>query len=176
MHQEAVDATEKYLTFDPNDSIAYLSLALSYSQLGRQEDSMKAAYQSIKLDPKNAAAYSVLGLSYRVLGNHEEAIKAFRMSIKLGPDFGPSPYCLLADSFAAIGKYQEAKSAYEQALEIDPNNASAYAGIAAAHAECSDFKKAIEYQRKAIGLGDDEVRAEYEKRLAAYKANKPWRQ
>jgi len=176
MHQEAINAIEKYLTFDPNNSIAFVSLALSYTQLGRCEDSIKAALQAIKLNPNSAAAYSVLGVSYQVLGNHEEAINAFTVSIKLGQDFGLSPYCLLADSFVAIGKYQEAISAYQQALEIDQSNASAYAGLGAVYAEYGDFEKAIEYQKKAIEVADDSVKAEYEKRLEAYKAKKPWRE
>jgi len=58
--------------------------------------------------------------------------------------------------------------------------------LAAAYAECGDFDKAIEYQKKAIKLveddqcGDDYERfsgsEDYKERLASYKQKKPWRQ
>ena len=39
-----------------------------------------------------------------------------------------------------------------------------------------DFNKAIEYQKKAIELADDQTKEEYKKRLKAYEAHKPWRE
>ncbi|MFC1792680.1 hypothetical protein ACFL3Q_03740 [Planctomycetota bacterium] len=51
------------------------------------------------------------------------------------------------------------------------------ATLAAAYAECGDFENAIEWQKKAVELeGNDIFKTEYEKRLAAYRAKKPWRQ
>ena len=48
--------------------------------------------------------------------------------------------------------------------------------LAAAYAECSDFEKAVEYQKKAVELeGNDIFKAGYVERLAAYRAKKPWR-
>ena len=52
--------------------------------------------------------------------------------------------------------------------------------LAAAYAECGDFEKAVEWQKKAIEFAGDNIKdntkAGYEKRLAAYKAKKPWRE
>ena len=45
--------------------------------------------------------------------------------------------------------------------------------LAQAYAECGDFEKAIEWQEKSNKLADDPL--EYKKRLATYKARKPWR-
>lgn len=45
--------------------------------------------------------------------------------------------------------------------------------LAQAYAECGDFEKAVEYQKKSNKLADDPQ--EYKERLAAYKARKPWR-
>ena len=58
--------------------------------------------------------------------------------------------------------------------------------LAAAYAECGDFDKAIEYQKKAIKLVEDYQHGDayesgsrsvaYKEHLAAYKQKKPWRQ
>jgi Cdc6-like AAA superfamily ATPase len=48
--------------------------------------------------------------------------------------------------------------------------------LAAAHAECGSFERAIEYQEKAIELADEEAKTEHRNRLAEYKAKQPWRQ
>ena len=48
------------------------------------------------------------------------------------------------------------------------------AALAAAYAECGDFERAIEYKNRAVKLADD-PKAEYEKRLTAYKAKRPCR-
>jgi serine/threonine-protein kinase len=49
--------------------------------------------------------------------------------------------------------------------------------MAAAHAECGDFKEAVKWQKKVIDLGfeDKEELAKAQKRLKLYEQGKPCR-
>lgn len=57
-----------------------------------------------------------------------------------------------------------------------PKSAASGKANSAMPAEGSDFEKAVEYQKKTIEFADNQARKEYEKRLDAYKVNKPWRE
>jgi len=96
------------------------------------------------------------------------------------------PLMALADLYATCPeeKFRNGDKAVElasKACELtDYQNHSGVNILAAAYAECGNFGKAIEYQKKAIELLDCFVAIyhilDYKKRLAAYKKKKPWRQ
>ena len=48
--------------------------------------------------------------------------------------------------------------------------------LAAAHAECGEFTKAAEWQKKAHDLAPASQKAEFQARLQLYRAEKPYRQ
>ena len=79
--------------------------------------------------------------------------------------------------YSRLGQRQEAIESYEQACMLTNYKDHIYiSALATAYAECKNFNKAIEYQRKAIELSDDQTKEEYKKRIEAYKAHKPWRE
>ena len=83
----------------------------------------------------------------------------------------------LGDSYDKLNRYEEAIEAYHRGCKLsDYKDSFAIADLAGAYAESGYFDKAIEYQKTAIELADDETKVEYAKRLAAYKAHKPWRE
>jgi hypothetical protein len=48
--------------------------------------------------------------------------------------------------------------------------------LAAANAEAGEFAKAIEWQKKALELADDDDKPDLQARLELYQNNKPFRQ
>jgi hypothetical protein len=64
-----------------------------------------------------------------------------------------------------------AQKAYE--LAKGPNELAA---LAAAHAELSEFDKAVEWQTKAIGAAPKGLKEQYEQRLKLYLDKQPYRQ
>jgi tetratricopeptide (TPR) repeat protein len=154
MYEAAANATEKYLESDPKNFVAQMSLALTYSFLNRQEDSIKAANRAIEIEPNNAHAYKQRGVSNQVLGHHEKAIDDFKKSIELDPNQSGISRCyvLIADSLCTLRNYEEAVNLYNKGVEIDPCDAAAWYGLGFCHTVLSQLQKASEYYEKAIKL------------------------
>ena len=171
---EAIEAFKQMIRITPNDADAYCNLGTTYRDLGRHDEAIEAFKQTIKLNPNNTDAYCNLGTIYRDLGRRDEAIEAFKQTIRINPNDADAYYSL-GTTYRDLGRYDEAIQVFKEVIRIKPNNATAYATLASAYAESGDFEKAIEYQEKAIELAKDENKKEYEKRLKAYKAHKPWR-
>jgi tetratricopeptide (TPR) repeat protein len=117
------------------------------------------------------------------LGEYEKAIGCYERANTLKPDLVPS-HTMLAFLYATCPETElrdgkKAKDLAQKACELTHYHAHGCLNslaAAAAYAECGDFEKAVEYQRKTIEVADEQSRAEYEKRLEAYKAHKLWRQ
>jgi tetratricopeptide (TPR) repeat protein len=103
-------------------------------------------------------------------------IKLYIKFIVAKPEY-PRAYYNQGIIYSRIGKSKKAIEAFSQACERTYYKDHIYiTSLSAAYAETGDFEKAVEYQKKAIDLADDSAKKEYEKRLEAYKANKPWRE
>lgn len=122
-----------------------------------------------------------LGSSYYGLGQYNNAIKHYKTSIKTDSTFIAS-YAKLSFLYSTCSeaKYRNMKTAIElaqKACELTSfENDICLSVLAAAQAEKGNFEKAIELQEKTIDMTNDEnAKKEYQKRLTAYKAHKPWR-
>ncbi|MFA5293775.1 MAG: tetratricopeptide repeat protein [Phycisphaerae bacterium] len=172
---EAIEAFKQMIKITPNDADAYCNLGTTYKDLGRFEEAIEAFKQTVSINPNNTDAYCNLGTIYKDLGRHDEAVEAFQQMIRINPN-DVDAYYSLGTTYKDLGRRNEAIQVFEEAIRIKPNNAIVHAGLASLFAKSGDFDKAIEYQEKAIKLVDDKTKKEYEQRLEAYKAHKPWRE
>jgi len=180
-HAKAIELLEKVVSIEPRNAIAYDSLGLSYFALGRYYEAAGANNKSLAINPNNLTTLGCLSECYEKLSAFEQAIKSYEKCLALKPNsalaltklaiiYGTCKDAKFRDGDKAVKLATRAceLTKYEHYLCIS--------GLAAGYAECGDFEKAIEYQKKAIELAGDDFKGEYEKRLAAYKANKPWRE
>lgn len=180
-YEEAIQTYKQVVEIDPNNAHAYYNLAYAYSKLGRYEQAIEASKKAVRIDPNFTVAYYNLGFVYEESKRFREAIEAYRHAIAVDPN-KPFPLNSLAWLYSTCpeDEFRNGKAALEIAQIMMTltgfDDHISLDTLAAAYAECGDFEKAIEYQKKAIELASENVKAEYEKRLAAYKANKPWRQ
>jgi len=180
LYEEGVQAFKQALRIDPNYADAYLHLGHVYYALTRYEEAIQSYKQVVEIDPNRADAYYNLGYAYSKLGRYEQEVEAYRQAISIDPNELSSLNNLAwLYSTCPEDEFRNGKAAVELArrslaLPV-PNNHGSLDTLAAAYAECGDFEKAIEYQKKAIELAGDNAKPGYEKRLAAYRAKKPWR-
>jgi len=172
---EAIEAFKQMIKITPNDADAYCNLGTTYKDLGRFEEAIEAFKQTVSINPNNTDAYCNLGTIYKDLGRHDEAIKAFQQMIRINPN-DTDAYYSLGTTYKDLGRRNEAIQVFKEAIRIKPNNAIVHASLASLFAKSGDFDKAIEYQEKAIELVDDKTKKEYEQRLEAYKARRPWQE
>ena len=173
------------------EGFLYYCLGAVSAELNKPQIASKAYTKSLgifkqlsKANNNNPYVFWGLGSSCYGLGQYDNAIKHYKTSIRLDSNFVAS-YARLSFLYSTCpkAKYRNAKTAIElarTACELTNNeNEICVSVLAAAQAEGGDFEKAIECQQKAIELVGDIASpemAEYEERLKAYKAHKPWRE
>ncbi len=180
-YDEAGDYLKQCLQVDPNNTAALEWLGNCYLMMVRYEEAKDCFTQAIKIDPNDKNAYNMLGNAYFKLDDYANALGSYNKALEIDPNesgtlgnlalfYATCPRDEFRDGEQAVKLAQKACefTNYESHISLSV--------LAAAYAESGDFDKAIEYQKKAIELADDNVKAEYEKRLAAYKAKKPWRE
>jgi serine/threonine protein kinase/predicted Zn-dependent protease len=142
---------------------------LKERQLNRK---VPPAWELVGYDTSLHLAYADL---YFAKNDANNALVELQRAIKVQPDSSGVRKLVLA-AYMSHSLYRKAIEEGQKAIKFDPNDSILYTGVAFAYAECGDFEKAVDYQKKAIELADDKAKQEYEKRLGAYKAKKPWRE
>lgn len=146
------------LKIDPNYSLAYTGLSLSYFNFwscllwDRWDKSMKGAHKyalkAIELDPNDYTALGVLGRTYVYKGEYEQAEYCLRKSLRMNPNDASN---LLRVSFSLmyLGFAEEAVSLYLKAIEINPLHKDVYFAYGSNYyLQVGDFKKSIALSKK----------------------------
>ncbi len=85
-HDEALEAIDIALAFDPSVPGAHHDRALTLHSLGRDAEALPSALEATRLDPGLFEAWMVRGAILATLGRVPEAIPAFRRAVELRPD------------------------------------------------------------------------------------------
>ncbi len=73
------------LLLDPQNSLLYLSLAITLIQENRWDDAAAAARQSLRLNPNSALAHSTLGATEEKKGDRAAALEDYRAAYTIDP-------------------------------------------------------------------------------------------
>lgn len=146
------------LKIDPNYSLAYTGLSLSYFNFWscllweRWDESMKGAHKyalkAIELDPNDYTALGVLGRTYVYQGEFDQAEYCLRKSLRMNPNDASN---LLRVSFSLmyLGFADEAVSLYKKAIEINPFHKDIYFAYGSNYyLQAGDFEKSIALSKK----------------------------
>jgi len=116
-------------------------------------------FQKALAASKDYRIYYQLGVAHEKLNNHEEAVNDFKNTIKAKPDF-EAAYSDLGSVYFALGKYQDAIDNFQEVLKtskdstlntnMEFNITLAFTGMATASEKAKNYKKAIEYLKKAV--------------------------
>lgn len=170
----AIDLNPKYVPALRNRGTAYYD----------KHDDDRAIHdfdEAIRLDGKYADAFDGRGKVYYRQGEYERAMGDYNAAIRLNPQHAHAhigrarimatcPDARLRNGPKAV---ESAQTACELTKHKDPFFVSV---LAAAYAEAGDFAQAVRWQNETIRLASDKDRTHSHKRLANYKAKKPWRE
>jgi len=81
---EAINAYDKALELNPNDTSAFNNRGFAYSNLGKYRQAILDYDRAIELNPKDADAYYNRGNAYSRLGNSIYANQDFKKAANLG--------------------------------------------------------------------------------------------
>ena len=187
-YEKAIELFTQAAKESDNPAI-YANRANCYSYLGNLdaalEDYQRAIDKAIAVsndpnDPRLAYLYYNRGYAYEHAKKYEQALPDYEKTISLNDNYpdvknnlawilATCPNDKLRDPRRAvsIAEAECEKSAWKDASVLDT--------LAAAHAAAGDFTKAIERQRQAIDLTEDEeTKTDLQQRLDLYRNNKPF--
>lgn len=115
-YEEAINAFDKAIEFDPKYIDAYYWKGLALNDLGRFEEALKAYDKATMLDSGDYRIWGAKGNTFYDLGRYEEAIKEYDKIIELHPNdelfykMAKGNKCRALD---ALGRTDEAQDCYD---------------------------------------------------------------
>jgi tetratricopeptide (TPR) repeat protein len=179
-YQRAIDDYNQAIRLSPRDSSALNSRGHAYYKLKDYPQALRDYTDAIRMDPSNAAAYTNRGDAYADRGDFARASSDYRAAIRIDPKLGRA-YQSAAWLMATCPdeRYRDPRLALEaahKAVELDGEDDFRYLDtLAAAYANAGDFAEATEVQTKVVALAPADQAELYERRLALYEENLPYR-
>lgn len=151
----AIPFAKHALELDPNFAMAYVTLAVDYSNLGQASvaaENAKKAY-ALRDHVSEHEKYRISAFyDEYVTGDLEQVVQTYELWSKSYPQ-DLAPVGNLGDTYAKLGQYQKAVNETQEALKLDSNSVVAYCNLADDYLALNrpdDAKKTIEQaqQRK----------------------------
>jgi tetratricopeptide (TPR) repeat protein len=176
MPDKALADFAEALRIDPDTRVAYVWRALTYRGQGDRKRAIDDFTQALRLG-ESPYVYNERAACHYRSGNYAQAIADHTSAYNLDPDdeatcnglawiLATCPTASLRNGKRAVELATKAceKTRYEDSGYVDT--------LAVAHAEAGNFAEAIRVCQQVISMVKLEERAEYEERLALFKAGK----
>ncbi len=126
------------------------------------ETAMKYYKQAVILDPNYRWSWYNLGNIYRNKDDNHKAIECYKKAVEIYPDYGDA-WNNMGNAYFDLNELNKAMEAYERAASIESYENRNYPiyNIGLIYEKKGDFKKALEYFKKAIEYKNDYAKAEY---------------
>jgi tetratricopeptide (TPR) repeat protein/SpoVK/Ycf46/Vps4 family AAA+-type ATPase len=148
---EAQTAYQSSIALNPDNSLTWRELGISYYKLEQYESAIASYQQSININPKYAYSYNDLGMVYQDQGKYELAIASYQQSINLDPKFA-IPHNNLGSVYQDQGKYELAIASYQQAINLDLNDTILHNNLGNVYQAQGKYELAISSYQQAINL------------------------
>jgi tetratricopeptide (TPR) repeat protein len=120
-HERAVELYQRYLSADPDDSVAAFNLGNVLRAAGRPAEAAHAYAQAIRHDPGFVEAWFNCADLLRSTGHFEAAREHLMHAIASDPDYSDAVYNLAALEYDC-GRLAEARRWWVRYLELDPGS------------------------------------------------------
>ena len=176
----AVADYNETIRLQPGEARAFMNRANIWDDKGRYDLAVADYNEAIRLNPGFVLAYHNRGICWKRQGRHDRAVADFGEVIRLDPSFIKA-YADRALLLAAGNEnIRDGKRAFQDAsvaYRLGPKTDGFFAEVlAAAYAECGDFKQAVDYQEKAAALFTDSARRRFAyERRDWYRQQRPYR-
>ncbi len=178
--QEAIEYFEKAIESDPNFVGAYIQLGITLSASGQKAEALGQFGKVLEINPNDFPANYHSAVALLALGRRAEALKHFLTSVKRKPNNGGVHHGISwIMATAPEDELRNGKRAIlhaRHALVLNQGNPFMVDGLAAAHAEAGQFAAAIKWQEQAVKMVSGNTKVAFEKRLARYQQNLPYRE
>jgi tetratricopeptide (TPR) repeat protein len=180
----AIKDFDEAIRLDPKDARRYTNRGFAKHNLKDYSGAIRDHDEAIRLDPKFTTAYNNRGFSKMLSSDWNGSIRDYDAAMQLNPKY-TSPinnksFLLSTCPEASMRDGDLAAELAERALKLGSKKAYSMNARACAYAAAGDFKKAIEWQKKAMEdedfMNDDGVDGgkSARKRIAKWEAEELW--
>lgn len=135
----------------PDNFMAWSSLAANLANQGKYADAIEAAGRSIELYPKISYAFNSRGVAHGKMGNYQQAIADFTKAIEVHPTHARA-HSNRAAIYKAIGRIDDAIADATEAARLNPRYAPTFTTRAACYMLQRRFQLAANDYTAAIAL------------------------
>ena len=178
---DAKEAADEIVKANPRFNRGYELRGMCLENLERYDEALHEFTKSVELNPRDDTGYHLRAGVYLKQGQWKRALAEHLEGMKRDPD-SPQAMNYVAWLWACAPdeNLRDGKRALEFATRscerTEFNDPGCLDTLAAAHAECGDFAKAVAFAEMAVQKTErDEDRAEFEQRLALFKEGRPHR-
>ena len=177
---DALTHFDKANALQPENPEILFSRGIALSALGKTEQAIDDFTQVVLLAPHFVPVFHRRGANYEKLGKFDRAEEDFNQAITLNPKDAQgynNLAWLQATCFdPAFRDGKKALANAKKAMTLFSNdNFFVLDTMAAAYAEAGQYKKAVEWQLKAIQRAPENAREPLTDRLKIYRSDKPYR-
>jgi tetratricopeptide (TPR) repeat protein len=147
--EEAIDFFQKYIDSNPYSEVAWVNLAIAFSNTGQFEKAIEANDYAIAIDDNFASAYYNKAFALKELKCYNQAAETFKELIAVQYQ-DAMVYYNIGECYEKEGNWNNAILYYNKALELDEFFAEAWAGLGCVYEEIGNNPKALLYTQKAV--------------------------
>ena len=182
---EATLNFRRAVELEPVNAEAHNNLGNALAMQGQLDEGIRALRQALALQPGLADAHHNLGNTLTDQGKVSDAIVQHRRAMEAAPDWVPPmsslAWLLATAADETLRAPAEAVAIAERSAAItDRQHVGVLDTLAAAYASAGDFDQAVTAETDAValatGAGATGIAAELERRLATYRAGRPYQE
>ncbi len=151
---EATEVFERVVAMQPDNALAWRSLALAYTALN-QPSAAEAAYRRLaQVDPRNDYAVAAVGQMQAAQQDLSQAIQTWLAGLRKLPDSAVL-HRVLAEAYRLQGDYPEAIAHYTAAVRAEPQDFTTLLSGALANEQLGLFGEARAWYRDLLEAGPE---------------------
>jgi TolB-like protein/DNA-binding winged helix-turn-helix (wHTH) protein/Tfp pilus assembly protein PilF len=154
---EALAASEKAVSMDPNLAETYKALGLTYAIRGWHRKALAAYYRAVELNPGYSPAVANVGAILEAQGNLVEALQWNLRALSLNPSAPLSNYNV-GEIFRDLYDFEKSEEWFNKALVLDPDYEPAHHSKVLQHIARKEFSKARDESRKMLAANPASLR------------------
>lgn len=154
---DAIPHLERAVQLDPNFAMAWATLGVCYSNIGRGADMMtalKKAYDLRDRASEHEKLYIMAHYYDEVTNDNEKALTVYAEWHQTYPREGP-PLVNSALAYSQLGQYEKARDFASEDLKIDPTDAYGYENLTRAYMALGRYDEAKSLVEQAIAQKSD---------------------
>jgi tetratricopeptide (TPR) repeat protein len=152
--RSSLDVWTHALEVTQHNYVAEENLGVALVQLNRADEAYPLFLRAAEDQPNDPDARLNIGTYLYQHGHQAEAIQQYQMALQLGSDPGllAATYANLGSAYSDLGDNTKAQASFEQSLKLNPDQPSAWQGMALVLQKQGKLESSIPYWARAVEL------------------------